>query len=89
VHFGSLDFIVAMEWGLELVHVPVRPPRTTNLNPIVKAFEGLRLSTPEDCDSEGSGPLDFDCERLRRQLHTFLGPRPRRTCVAFSSHLPM
>jgi hypothetical protein len=64
VHFGSLDFIAAMERGLELVHVPVQPPRTTNLDPVVEAFEGSRLGTLEDCASEGSGPLDFDCERL-------------------------
>jgi hypothetical protein len=50
--------------GLELVHIPVRPPHTNNLTPIIEAFEGLWLSTSEDCASEGCGPLDFDCERL-------------------------
>jgi hypothetical protein len=54
MRFGSLDFIVAMEGGLELVHVPVRPPLTTNLDPVVEAFEGLWLSTPKDHASEGS-----------------------------------
>jgi hypothetical protein len=54
MRFGSLDFIVAMEGGLELVHVPVRPPLTTNLDPVVEAFEGLWLSTPKDRASEGS-----------------------------------
>jgi hypothetical protein len=54
MHFGSLDSIVTMEGGLELVHVPVRPPLTTNLDPVVEAFEGLWLSTPKDRASEGS-----------------------------------
>jgi hypothetical protein len=66
VRFRSLDFTVTIEGGLELVHIPVRPPRTTNLDPVVEAFEGLRLRTPEDRASKGSWPHDFDCERLRR-----------------------
>jgi hypothetical protein len=66
MRFGSLDFIVAMEEGLEPVHIPIRPPRTTNFDPVVEAFEGLRLNTLEDCASEGSEPLDFDCKRLGR-----------------------
>jgi hypothetical protein len=85
--FRSLDFIITMEGGLELVHVPVQPPRTSNLDPVVEAFEGLWLSTPEDCASEGSGPFDFDCERMGRQLHTFLGPRSTQDdlyCILFS-----
>jgi hypothetical protein len=76
MHFRSLDFIITTKGGMEQVHIPVRPPRTTNLDPIVKAFEGLRLRTLEDRASEGSWLHNFDHERLGCQLHSFLGPRP-------------
>jgi hypothetical protein len=74
VRFGSLDFIVATGGGLEQIHVPVHPIRTANLDPVVEAFEGLRLHTPGDRASGGGWLLDFDHERLGRQLHIFLGP---------------
>jgi hypothetical protein len=75
VRFESLDFIVTMEGGLEQVRVLVRPTRTANLDPIVEAFEGLRLRAPEDHTSKGSQLPDFDYKRLGRQLYAFLGPR--------------
>jgi hypothetical protein len=72
VRFGSLDFIGG---GLEQIRVPVQPAHTTNLNPVVEAFEGMRLRALEDRVSEDSGPLDFDYESLGSQLRVFLGPR--------------
>jgi hypothetical protein len=76
VRFRILDFIVTTEGGLEQVRVPVRPSCTTNLDPIVEAFEGLRLRASEDRASEGSWLPDFDYKRLGHLLHAFLGPRP-------------
>jgi hypothetical protein len=76
VHFGSLDFIVTTGGGLEQIRVPVRPARTTNPDPVVKAFEVMRLRASEDRASRVSGPLNFDYESLGHQLRVFLGPRP-------------
>jgi hypothetical protein len=78
VHFGSLDFIVTMRVGLEQIHVPIHSTRIAILDPVVEAFEGLRLYTPWDRASRGDWLLDFDHERLRRQLRAFLGPRQTR-----------
>jgi hypothetical protein len=76
MHFGSLDFIITMEGGLEQIHGLVRPARTANLDPLVEAFEGMWLRTPEDRASKVSGPLDFNYESLGRQLRIFLVSRP-------------
>jgi hypothetical protein len=62
--------------GLEQIHVPVCPTRTANLDPVVEAFEGLRLRTPRDHTSGVDWLLNFDHERLGHQLRVFLGPRP-------------
>jgi hypothetical protein len=75
VYFGRLDFIITMGGGLEQIHVPVHPTRTANLDPVVEVFEELRLHTPGNRTSGGNWLLDFDHERLRRQLRIFLGPR--------------
>jgi hypothetical protein len=58
--FGSLDFIITIGGALENIHVPVRPAHTTNLDPVIKAFKGMRLHALKDRASEDSGPLDFD-----------------------------
>jgi hypothetical protein len=75
MRFGSLDYIITMEGGLEQVRVPIQPTRAANLDPVVEAFEGLRLRAPEDRTSESSWFPDFDYKRLGCQLHAFLGPR--------------
>jgi hypothetical protein len=64
MRFGSLDFIITTGGVLEQIRVPVRPARTTNLDPIVEAFEGMRLRALEDRASVDSGPLNFDFESL-------------------------
>jgi hypothetical protein len=76
VRFGNLDFIVTTEGGLGQVQVPVWPARTTSLDPVIDAFEGMRLRTSEDSAFGDSWLLDFDFEMLGHQLHDFLGPRP-------------
>jgi hypothetical protein len=74
VRFGSLDFIVTMEGGLEQVHVPTRPIRASVLNSVVEDFGGLQLHALEDRNLGNRPPLDFNHERLGHQLRIFLGP---------------
>jgi hypothetical protein len=87
VRFGSLDFIITMEGGMEQVHVSIPPLHTINLDSVIEALEELQLRTPEACTSRSSWPLGSDHKGLHSQLSTFLGPRSTQEdlrCVLFS-----
>jgi hypothetical protein len=72
----KLRLIVTTEGGLEQIRVSVRPAHAANLDPIVEAFEGMRLRAVEDRAFGFSGPLEFDYVSLGHQHCIFLGPQP-------------
>ena len=74
VCFGSLDFIVTTEGGLEQAPAAVQPLHSTSLDTIDEAFEELRLHAPKARAPGCDQLLDFDYERLEHQLAAFLGP---------------
>jgi hypothetical protein len=76
VHFGSLDFFVTTEGGPAQARVPIRLLCSVDLDSTIEALEELRLHAPKARASESDQLLDFNYERLERQLDTFLGPRP-------------
>jgi len=72
VRFGSLDFIVTIDEGLERIQIPTRPD---SLEAVIEVLLGLRLRHQEEGVLLGSQRLDFDSARLGRQLRALLGPR--------------
>ena len=56
----------------------VRPLHCTGLDVIAEALEELQLHAPEACALRSNQLLDFDYERLERQLGAFLGHQPSR-----------
>ena len=75
MRFGNLDFIITTEGELAQVPTTVQPLHSIGLDVIAEALEELQLHVPE-ARAPGSDQLNFDYERLERQLGTFLGPRP-------------
>jgi hypothetical protein len=76
VRFEDLDFIVTMEGELAWEPIVVQPFHSTGLDAITEMLEELRLHALE-AYAPGSGwLLDFNHERLLRQLRVFLGPQP-------------
>ena len=74
MRFGSLDFFVTVEGELARAPAPINPFHSIGLDVIVETLEELQLHAPEP-HASGSNPLlDFDYERLERQLDAFLGP---------------
>ena len=73
VSFGSLDFIVTIEGGLEQIHPSAR---SASLNAVVEALWDLQLCAREGSTLPGSQHCGFDNARLGHQHNTFLGPRP-------------
>lgn len=64
VRFGSLDFIITAEGGLEQVRDSIPPLCTIDLDSVVEALEELQLRTPEVRTSGSSWPLDSDHKGL-------------------------
>jgi hypothetical protein len=61
----------------ELARPPlIQPLHSAGLDTVVEALEELQLHAPKVHASESDQLLDFDYERLERQLDAFLGPRP-------------
>jgi hypothetical protein len=87
VHFGSLDFFITAEGELAWAPTPVQPLRSAGLDTVVEALEELRLHSSEARIPRSNKLLDFDYERLERQLIVFLGPRLSQEdlwCLSFS-----
>jgi hypothetical protein len=87
VRFGSLDFIVTAEGGLEQVRDSIPPLCTIDLDSVVEALEELQLRIPEAHATGSSRPFDSNHKGLQRQLSTFLGTQPTQDhlrCVLFS-----
>ena len=76
VRFGDLDFIIMAEGELARAPIVVQPFHSTGLDVITEMLEELRLHAPEARAPGGGQLLDFDYERLQRQLGIFLGPQP-------------
>ena len=76
VCFGDLDFIATMEGELAQAPAAVQPLHSTGLRIIAKALEELQLRAPEDRAARSDQLLNFDYERLERQLSALLGPQP-------------
>ena len=74
VCFGDLDFIAMMEGELAQAPIAVQPLHSTSLGAIAEALEELQLHAPEARAAESDQLLNFDYERLERQLGAFLGP---------------
>ena len=72
--FGNLYFIISMEGELARVPATVQPLHSAGLDTITEALEELQLHTPKACAPRSNQLLDFDYERLKRQLNAFLGP---------------
>jgi hypothetical protein len=73
VRFGNLDFFITTEGELARAPALVQLPRSTGIDTVVEALEDLQLRTPEVCAPGSDQLLDFDYERLERQLSVFLG----------------
>ena len=76
VHFGDLDFIITAKGELARAPIIVQPFHSTGLDMITEMHEELRLHALEARAPGGGQLLDFDYERLQRQLGIFLGPQP-------------
>ena len=76
MRFESLDFFITTKGELARAPAPVQPVHSAGLDAFDEALEELQLYAPE-ARASGSDPLlNFDYERLERQLDAFLGPRP-------------
>ena len=78
MRFESLDFFITTKGELARAPAPVQLLRSTSLDATVEALEELRLHALEAHTLGSDQLLDFDYERLERQLDAFLGPRPSR-----------
>jgi hypothetical protein len=76
LRFGSLDFFVTAEGELAWAPAPIQPLRSTGLDTVVEALEELQLHTPKARVPRSDPLLDFDYERLERQVSAYLGSRP-------------
>jgi hypothetical protein len=74
VPFRNLDFFVTSEGELARAPASIQPPCSTGVDTIIEALEELWLHAPEVHDPGGVWLLDFDYDRLERQLSVFLGP---------------
>ena len=71
VHFGSLDFIIALDGTLEWIQAPFF---CGGLGIVTEVPQDMQLCAWEDDILPGEQPHGFDSAMLERQLHTFLGP---------------
>ena len=71
MRFGDLDFIVTTEGELVMAPATVRPLPSTGLDAITEALEELQLHALEARALRSNQLLDFNYERLERQLDTF------------------
>jgi hypothetical protein len=74
--FENLDFIITTEEELAWAPAPVQPLHSACIDTVIEALEELQLHAPEARAPGSDQLLDFDYERLDRQLDAFLGPQP-------------